>query len=162
MKAITGATLIDGSGGPPISDAIVLIEGDRIEAAGSSDSVIVPQNSETIDGSGMTLLPGLIDCHDHLASFSYEIASRWGITESRSLRHMRITAVLRQAGGWVQRRHRRRPDSRPETLGRTGIYHTNRRHGRPHQSSGAQASLGSGFRHSVGCRRWTRRHAFQS
>ena len=44
----------------------------------------------------MTLMPGLIDTHDHLASFSYEIASRWGITEPRSTRHLRIASVLRQ------------------------------------------------------------------
>ena len=41
-------------------------------------------------------MPGLIDTHDHLASFSYEIASRWGITEPRSTRHLRIASVLRQ------------------------------------------------------------------
>ena len=41
-------------------------------------------------------MPGLIDTHDHIASFSYEIASRWGITEPRSARHLRIAAVLRQ------------------------------------------------------------------
>jgi imidazolonepropionase-like amidohydrolase len=44
----------------------------------------------------MTLLPGLIDCHDHLANFSYELAGRWGITEPRSLRHVRIAAVLKR------------------------------------------------------------------
>ncbi len=96
MKAITGVTLIDGTGGPPISNATVLVDGDRIEAAGAKDAVGVPPDAETVDASGMTLLSGLIDCHDHLASFSYEIASRWGITEPRSLRHMRIAAVLRR------------------------------------------------------------------
>ena len=44
----------------------------------------------------MTMMPGLIDTHDHLASFSYEIASRWGITEPRSTRHLRIASALRQ------------------------------------------------------------------
>ena len=96
MKAITGVTLVDGTGEQPISNAIVLVDGARIEAAGAKDAVGVPSDAETIDASGLTLLPGLIDCHDHLASFSYEIASRWGITEPRSLRHMRIAAVLKQ------------------------------------------------------------------
>ena len=96
MKAITGVTLIDGTGSPPLLDATILIDGDRIKGAGARDAIAIPPSSETIDASGMTLLPGLIDCHDHLASFSYEIASRWGITESRSLRHMRIAAVLKQ------------------------------------------------------------------
>lgn len=96
MKAITGATVIDGSGGAPICDAVVLIDGASIAAAGSGDSVQIPEDVDTIDASGMTLMPGLIDTHDHLASFSYEIASRWGITEPRSTRHLRIASVLRQ------------------------------------------------------------------
>ena len=96
MKAITGATMINGSGGAPISDAVVLINGASIAAADSGDSVQIPEGVDTIDASGMTLMPGLIDTHDHLASFSYEIASRWGITEPRSTRHLRIASVLRQ------------------------------------------------------------------
>jgi imidazolonepropionase-like amidohydrolase len=96
MKAITGATMIDGTGGAPLSDAVALVEGTDIVAAGSAQSVQVPEEAEIIDATGMTLLPGLIDTHDHLASFSYEIASRWGITEPRSARHLRIASVLRQ------------------------------------------------------------------
>lgn len=96
MKAITGATMIDGTGSAPLPDAVALVEGTDIIAAGSTQSVQVPEDAEVIDAAGMTLLPGLIDTHDHLASFSYEIASRWGITEPRSARHLRIASVLRQ------------------------------------------------------------------
>ncbi len=96
MKAIFAGTMIDGSGSAPVSDAVVLIDGATIVAAGSADSVIVPDGTERVDASGMTLMPGLMDTHDHLASFSYEIASRWGITEPRSTRHLRIAFVLRQ------------------------------------------------------------------
>ena len=96
MKAITGATMIDGNGGEPLSDAVVVIEGDAIESVGRIGSVQVPDGADTIDATGMTLLPGLIDTHDHLASFSYEIASRWGITEPRSARHLRIASVLKK------------------------------------------------------------------
>ena len=96
MKAITGATMIDGTGSAPLPDVVVLVEGTDIIAAGSAQSVQVPEDAEVIDAAGMTLLPGLIDTHDHLASFSYEIASRWGITEPRSARHLRIASVLRQ------------------------------------------------------------------
>lgn len=96
MKAITGATLIDGSGSAPIQDSVVVIDGESIVSAGANSDVQVPSGANVIDASGKTLLPGLIDCHDHLASMSYDIASRWGITEPRSLRHMRIAAILRQ------------------------------------------------------------------
>jgi len=96
MKAITGATMIDGTGSAPLPGAVALVDGADIIAAGSARSVQVPDDAEIIDATGMTLLPGLIDTHDHIASFSYEIASRWGITEPRSTRHLRIASVLRQ------------------------------------------------------------------
>ncbi len=96
MKAITGATLIDGTGSGPAQNVTVLVSGDRIERVGFGGNVAVPTGAEVIDAAGMTLMPGLIDCHDHLANFGYEIASRWGLTEPKSLRHMRIASVLRQ------------------------------------------------------------------
>ncbi len=96
MKVFTGATLIDGTGSPPLQDATVVVNGGLIEAVGRRNSVRVPDGAEVIDVQGMTLLPGLIDCHDHLANFGYDLAGRWGITEPRSLRHMRIAAVLKQ------------------------------------------------------------------
>ena len=97
MKLISGATLIDGTGGPPVEDAAVLVNDDgRVEAVGSRAAVVAPPGAEVIQGTGMTLLPGLIDCHDHLSSFTYDIMSRWGMTEPRSLRHLRIAAVMKE------------------------------------------------------------------
>ncbi len=96
MKVITGATMIDGTGSAAQTDAAVLIDDGVIISAGSAQDTHVPDGAEVIDAQGMTLMPGLIDTHDHLASFSYEIASRWGITEPRSTRHLRIASVLNQ------------------------------------------------------------------
>ena len=62
--AIKAARLIDGRGGPPITDAVVLIEGDRIRAVGSR--LAMPAGATVIDLRGATLLPGLIDCHTHI------------------------------------------------------------------------------------------------
>jgi imidazolonepropionase-like amidohydrolase len=62
--AIRSAQLIDGQGGVPIRDGVVLIEGDRVVAAGSK--LTIPPNAEVIDLASMTLLPGLIDCHTHI------------------------------------------------------------------------------------------------
>ena len=61
---ISGARLIDGTGGPPIEDSVVVVEGDRIVAAGPRSSIRPPQG-ETVDARGLTLLPGLIDAHFH-------------------------------------------------------------------------------------------------
>src|ERR1700681_697050 len=44
----------------------VVIHGEWIEAIGDDASVQVPEGSEVIDGTHMTLLPGLIDVHAHL------------------------------------------------------------------------------------------------
>ncbi len=96
MKAITGATLIDGSGAAPVENAVVLIQNERVLDVGDARSVTPPIDAEHIDATGFTLMPGLIDTHDHLASFAYDIASRWGITEPRSTRHLRTAAVLRE------------------------------------------------------------------
>ena len=66
LIAIVGATLIDGRGGPVVTDSVVLIRGERIAAVGKRGSVSIPQGAETVDGSGLTLLPGLIDAHFHI------------------------------------------------------------------------------------------------
>jgi imidazolonepropionase-like amidohydrolase len=62
--AIRAARLIDGKGGPPLTNAVVLVEGDRITQVGSQLSV--PTGTDVIDLGNATLLPGLIDCHTHL------------------------------------------------------------------------------------------------
>lgn len=96
MQAITGVNLIDGTGAQPVAGATVLVNGMSIEAVGTAGQVEVPEGADVIDATGMTLLPGLIDCHDHLANFGYDLPSRWGLAEPRSLRDLRIGAVLKQ------------------------------------------------------------------
>lgn len=62
---LQGGTLIDGNGGDVIENAGVLISGDRITAVGPVDTVAVPPETEFIDVSGNTIMPGLIDAHMH-------------------------------------------------------------------------------------------------
>ena len=95
MQAIVGGMLIDGCGGEPLTDSSVLVGGDgRIVAAGPREAIAVPEGTQQIDVSGHTVMPGLIDCHDHLASFTYDLLSRWGMTEPRSTRTVRIARVI--------------------------------------------------------------------
>ncbi len=65
--AITGGQVLDGSGAAPISDGVVLIAGDRIAAVGSAKALPVPPGVKIIHADGMTVMPGLIDMHVHLA-----------------------------------------------------------------------------------------------
>ncbi|XYH95184.1 amidohydrolase family protein [Sorangium sp. So ce1128] len=64
--AIVGATLVDGRGGPPVRDAVVVVRGDRIVAAGARGATDVPAAAEVVPGAGLAVLPGLIDAHFHL------------------------------------------------------------------------------------------------
>src|SRR5262249_48597420 len=64
--AIVGAKLIDGRGGAPVNDSVVVVRDDRIMAAGGRHSTAVPKNAEVIDANGLALLPGFIDSHFHI------------------------------------------------------------------------------------------------
>ncbi|MQG10071.1 MAG: hypothetical protein FI716_01075, partial [SAR202 cluster bacterium] len=77
MLALTRGTLIDGTGSPPIPNATVLVnDHGRIEAVGQREAVALPPDCRVVDITGLTLLPGLIDCHDHLTSFGYDLMGR--------------------------------------------------------------------------------------
>ncbi|HEV2423609.1 MAG TPA: amidohydrolase family protein [Terriglobia bacterium] len=63
--ALVGGTLVDGTGGPAIPDAAVVIRKGRIVAAGPESQVKIPKRAEVIDARGKTILPGLWDMHAH-------------------------------------------------------------------------------------------------
>jgi imidazolonepropionase-like amidohydrolase len=62
--AIRAGRVIDGLGGAPLVNAIILIEDDRITAVGAG--LTIPKDAEVIDLSRSTVLPGLIDAHTHI------------------------------------------------------------------------------------------------
>ncbi len=64
--ALVGGQLIDGSGRPPVNDAVVVVEGDRIVAAGPRASTPIPPGATVIDTTGHSILPGLWDMHAHM------------------------------------------------------------------------------------------------
>lgn len=61
--ALMGATVIDGTGGPGLPDAVILIEDGRIHTVGSRSQIAIPDDFERMNLAGLTLLPGLIDSH---------------------------------------------------------------------------------------------------
>ena len=63
--AITGATLVDGTGAAPVEDAAVVIHKGRIVAAGPRAKVKIPHGAQIVDAQGKTILPGLWDMHAH-------------------------------------------------------------------------------------------------
>ncbi len=66
VVVLKAARLIDGTGAPPISNAVVVVTDNKITAVGDARSVRVPAGAKVIDLGDVTLLPGFIDAHTHL------------------------------------------------------------------------------------------------
>lgn len=64
---IKGRLVIDGTGSPPIEKGAILIEGQRIIAVGKEEEFRENGFAHVLDCGDQTLLPGLIDCHNHLS-----------------------------------------------------------------------------------------------
>src|SRR6266576_746857 len=96
MKILKGGRLIDGTGAAPVEGATIVLRDNRIEAVMTRTQSDWPADAEIIDVSSMTVLPGLIDCHDHMANHRYSLEHRWRLDEPQSTRHLRTAAVLKQ------------------------------------------------------------------
>lgn len=76
-KALVGGTLVDGFGGEPIRNSVILIEGGKIAKVGQVESLPVPTGYEIISTEGMTVLPGLWDMHVHLMINGHSDYTHW-------------------------------------------------------------------------------------
>lgn len=65
-QVIRNGTLIDGRGGPPLRDAVVVLDGERIAQVGPAGDVAVPDGATVLDAGGGYILPGFIDTHVHI------------------------------------------------------------------------------------------------
>jgi imidazolonepropionase-like amidohydrolase len=68
LTAIRAGRFLDVESGRTLLNQVILVADGRIQAVGSS--ITVPEDAKVIDLSGMTVLPGLIDCHTHLADLA--------------------------------------------------------------------------------------------
>lgn len=89
--AIVHGTVLDGLGGPPLADGVVLVRAGRIEAVGPAASVAVPKDAEVIDARGKSVLPGLADLHVHLQG-------GWNGIDNDLLGYQRYLSALLHAG----------------------------------------------------------------
>ena len=74
VTAYTGATVIDGNGGTPIDNGVIVTDGKRISAVGRAGRVSIPDGAQITDVSGKYIVPGLIDGNVHFfpwPSWSY-------------------------------------------------------------------------------------------
>ena len=70
-KVISGATVVDGTGGSPIEDAVIVIQGSRIKQVGPKETAVIPPDAEIIDVSGKFIIAGLGDAHNHIDMDGY-------------------------------------------------------------------------------------------
>lgn len=103
---IRGGTLIDGTGRDPVRDATLVVEGNRLVAAGRNAQV--PRDADAIDAAGMTVMPGMIDCHVHLSSNPQSLQQRlltpYSLSIAEALANAKLTldsgfTTVRDAGG---------------------------------------------------------------
>ena len=96
---VQGGTLIDGTGRPPIENAVIVIEAGRFKSVGRRGDIAVPPGAEVIDVAGKTVLPGFIDGHGHLEDFHGELYLHLGITSC-------ATINIFQDGPWTSAQKR--------------------------------------------------------
>ena len=83
--ALVGGRLIDGFGGPPLANSVILIENERITAIGQVGTLAVPKDAEVISTEGMDVLPGLWDCHVHTMLLGHSDYDHWDKTYPKRL-----------------------------------------------------------------------------
>jgi imidazolonepropionase-like amidohydrolase len=94
--ALIGATLIDGTGGPPLTDGVIVVRQGRIESVGPRAAFELPKKTREVNVTGRWIIPGLIDAHSHLAPAANWAPSRylaWGVTTLRDV-HGDLNKIL--------------------------------------------------------------------
>ena len=66
VYAITGGRLIDGNGGKPVPNSLIIVKGDTIQSVSRAGETEVPSGALVIDAAGKTIIPGLHDMHVHI------------------------------------------------------------------------------------------------
>lgn len=80
LKALVGGTMIDGYGGKPLRNSIIVVEGERIKAIGQVGTMTIPKGAEVISTEGMTVMPGMWDMHVHLMINGHSDYAHWDST----------------------------------------------------------------------------------
>src|SRR3990170_6833736 len=110
IAALEAERMIDARGGPPVEPAVVVVEGERITAAGSPAQIKVPEGAKRIALGARTILPGLIDAHVHLKGWRssnpndilitpHPLAALRAAADCRRLLHAGFTTVRDCGGG---------------------------------------------------------------
>jgi imidazolonepropionase-like amidohydrolase len=77
---IEGGTLIDGNGGAPVRDAVIIITGNKIAGVSRKGQLSYPPNAQVIKADGKFILPGLMDSHGYGTWFINDMYLNHGVT----------------------------------------------------------------------------------
>ncbi len=94
-RALVGATLIDGSGSPPLPQAVVILRGSLIECAGTGDDCPVADGIEVSDLAGHWIVPGLVDAHVHFSQTGWADGRPDGLDLREHFPYEEVQAGLR-------------------------------------------------------------------
>ena len=125
VKAFTGATVIDGSGKPAISNATVLVRDGKVEAVGPSSKVKAPAEAQIVDVSGKFIIPGMISTHVHISDVNGLKPPAY--TEENTLRQLGVFArygitTVWSLGGEKEPAYKAREMQNSPSLDRARIY----------------------------------------
>lgn len=101
MLVIDGGTLIDGNGGAPVRDALIIVRGNKFETVSRRGQASYPAGAQVLHADGKFILPGLMDAHVHYGGFLAELLLAHGVTSvfdigGRGLYHLvRREAIAR-------------------------------------------------------------------
>jgi imidazolonepropionase-like amidohydrolase len=96
IRAVYADGLLDPATGETTREAAVVIEDGHVTHAGKRAATSVPRDAETIDAAGLTILPGLIDCHVHLTSLGEGLDFARVLTTPPTLELMRAVQAARR------------------------------------------------------------------
>ena len=85
LTAFVGATVIDGTGAAPVTDATVLVRDERIVAVGPRHTIAVLNADRVVDLTGKWIIPGLVDAHVHFFQ-SAGLYARPDVVDLRTIR----------------------------------------------------------------------------
>ena len=95
--ALVGGMLVDGNGGRPIANSVVLVENGRITAVGRVGQLTVPAGATVVNTNGMTVMPGLFESHAHLMLVGHGNYAHWDSVYPARLGRDVIPVAARQS-----------------------------------------------------------------
>jgi len=108
VLVLKGATLIDGTGRAPVPDSVVVIQGDKVLAAGGKQTRY-PADATVMELAGKFVMPGLVDSHVHYQRWLGELLLNYGVTTA-------ISMQPRDSYGVAYYRESQRPGARVPRL----------------------------------------------